>query len=392
MERRRQQPKRKRRWVTILVAIVLVLLGGLAWATFGPGAKPFNVLLMGLDEGKTRTDVVVLAHVDPRKRLVNLISMPRDTLVEIPCQGNRYCVTPDKLTHAHVYGGEDGPQMTVKAVEGLLGVKIDHYVRVDFDGFQKVVDVLGGVDMVIDKDMNYEDPVAHPPLRIHFKASPVPQHLDGKQALEFVRYRGDGLGDVGRTERTKQFLVALGKQAKDRHNLLKLPGVVTKMLPYVKTDLTPASALKLARAAWLVDMSKTQMATLPGHDDPNNRRGWVWIADKVKTQELVRSLILDPKAPAAAKSEPTQTTPTPTPAPAPKPQPTPAPEPVQPTPTEPPKTEITIPSAGGQTTTPTDPTKPGAGGQTTPPTDPTKPGTGGQTTPTDPTQPPKTNG
>ena len=288
----------RRRVLSIAVAVVLLLAGALvAKAWFGTG--PVNVLLMGLDEGKTRTDVVVLAHLDPRKGLLTLLSLPRDTLVEIDCESvGDWCVTPDKLAHAHAYGGEQGPRVTVATVEQLLGVNVDYFVRVDFEGFQKVVDLLGGVDLVIDQDMHYEDPYADPPLYIHFEASDEPQHLDGERALEFVRYRGV-TGDIGRTERTKQFLVALARKAKETQSLTRLPAVIRTGLQYVDTDIDVRTALSLAVAALRVDLDRTQMETLPGWDDPNHRRGWVWVPDEEAVADVVDRLIVNPQPPAA---------------------------------------------------------------------------------------------
>ncbi|MFZ5816280.1 MAG: LCP family protein [Bacillota bacterium] len=291
--------KRQPPVLLIIAAVVLVLLGGWAIQTFAFSAsQPVNILLMGLDEGKIRTDVVVLAHINPKQKLINLISLPRDTLVPIDCTGlEDSCVSPDKLAHAHAYGGENGPQTTVRSVESLLGVKIDHYIRVDYEGFRQVVDTLGGVDLVIDQNMDYEDPYAHPPLKIHFKASPEPQHLDGQQALNYVRFRSDGRGDIGRTERTKKFLVALARKAKESQSLTKLPSVVSQVLRHVQTDVDTSTAVALARSAMSFNLDQVQMATLPGVDDRNHPRGWVWVPDQAKVAELVDRLVLNPRPP-----------------------------------------------------------------------------------------------
>lgn len=282
--------------IPILIALAVLLGGG--WAVkafFLDAAAPKTILLMGVDEGKTRTDVVMVAHIDPKQNLVNLVSLPRDTLVEIPCEGIKYCVTPDKLAHAHVYGGEDGAVLTVKAVESLLDIKIDHHVSVDYAGFEKVIDLLGGVDIVIDKNMDYEDPYAHPPLSIHFKAKKEPQHLSGEQALKYVRFRADGLGDIGRIERTKKFAHALAKTAKENGTVSKLPSLVSAIWPYVKTDLDTTTAVSLARMAPKIDLNQIQMEMIPGADETLKDGRWVWKADKAKTEEITARLIKNPK-------------------------------------------------------------------------------------------------
>jgi len=288
-------PKAPKRSLPILIAVVVLVLGGWAARTFFVGSQaPTNILLMGVDEGKTRTDVVVLAHIDPKQGLVSVLSVPRDTLVDIPCDGLKTCRSKDKLAHAHVYGGEKGPELTVRAVEGLLDVKIPYYVRVDYAGFEKVVEALGGVDMVIEKNMDYEDPYASPPLKIHFKGSPNPQHLTGTEALKFVRFRADGLGDIGRIDRTRKFFLAMVQTARKNGTAAKLPGLVSTLLPYIDTNLNTATAVALARMAKQVDLSQVAVEMVPGRDDPANAAGWVWVADQAKTKSLVEQLINNP--------------------------------------------------------------------------------------------------
>lgn len=281
MEERRTKSRKR----VVVVAVVVLLAGLLGWWVFG--SRPVNILLLGLDEGKVRTDVVVVAHINPGRGIANLLSIPRDTLVEIDCRGlSESCVSPDKLAHAHVYGG---PEATVKSVERLLGIDINHYVRVDFEGFKQVVDILGGVDLVIAQDMHYDDPYANPPLSIHFWASDEPQHLDGQAALEFVRFRGY-TGDIGRTYRTKQFLVALAQKAKQELSLTTMASVIQAGFAYVDTDISVGTAMSLARGALGVNLDSVQMETLPGWDDPYNARGWVWIADEEQIPDVVKRL------------------------------------------------------------------------------------------------------
>jgi len=282
--------KRSNRW-PILIALA-VLIGG-AWVakTFLTGpAEPLNILLLGVDEGQTRTDVVVLAHVDPKQNRVSLLSLPRDTLVEIDCGSAKPCQSPDKLAHAHAYGGKNGPAFAMKSVSNLLGVKVDHYVRVDYAGFQAVVDRLGGVEILIDHNMDYEDPYAHPPLRIHFKASTQPQHLDGEDALRYVRFRADGLGDIGRIERTKRFALALIETSKKNGSIAQWPGLVNALWPYLSTDLDLRSAVALAKVVSRTDPAHMDVEILPGKDDPNSPRGWVWVADRAKAREVVERM------------------------------------------------------------------------------------------------------
>jgi LCP family protein required for cell wall assembly len=285
----------KPKWIPILGVLLLLAAGGwAAYTYFFAGAAPKNILILGLDEDKTRADVIVLAHLDPNQGIVNVLSIPRDTLVEIDCKGLKDCMTPDKVNHAHAYGGEKGPEVTVGTVERFLGVKVDGYVRFDFEGFAKVVDALGGVDILISQNMYYHDPTAKPPLLINFKASKEPQHLNGKQALNYIRYR-DETGDIGRTERTRNFLAALLKSVQKKGVTAKLPGLIGSLTPYVKTDVNVATATALAKTAPKVDSSNVGMASIPGDPIYLKDGRWVWQAKVQETQKLVDSFIKNPQ-------------------------------------------------------------------------------------------------
>lgn len=297
MTKQARAAKRGNALVPIIVSVLVLLLGSWTIKTFLlDGGTPKNILLLGVDEDKTRTDVVMVAHVNPGKGLASLISIPRDTLVEIDCAKlGKDCLTPDKVNHAHAYGGANGPEVTLKAVQKFLGIKLDGYVRVDFDGFEKLVDSLGGVDILIDKDMYYHDPTATPELVINFKASSKPQHLNGEKALHYVRYRSDGLGDIGRTERTRTFLTALLKTVQQNGTASQLPAMVSAMWPYVKTDLSTGTVVAMARVAPKLDPSNVQMAMVPGDAVILKDGRWVWQADAKKLQELVDNLIHNPQ-------------------------------------------------------------------------------------------------
>jgi len=283
------------------ILLAIVLLAGGAWGVktyFLDGGQPKNILLMGVDQDKTRTDVVLLAHVDPRQGIVNLLSLPRDTYVEIPCGDIKVCYSPDKLAHAHAYGGEKGPELAVETVENFLGIKIDGYARVDYEGFKKVIDTLGGVDIMIDKDMDYDDPTP-PGLSIHFKASKTPQHLTGQKALEYVRFRADGQGDIGRTERTRKFLHAMVDSLRKKGTISQLPQLWKDMSPFMATNIDSGTVAALARVAPKIDVNNITMEMVPGKAVILKSGPWVWEADEEKTQVLVDTLIKKPVKPAA---------------------------------------------------------------------------------------------
>ncbi|HLN60705.1 MAG TPA: LCP family protein [Symbiobacteriaceae bacterium] len=243
---------------------------------------PMNVLVLGVDEEKLRTDVIILARWDPAGRRLNLVSLPRDSLVEITCPAeNRACLSPDKLGHAHAYGEVvgRGPAVVTATVEQFLGVQVDHYVRLDFEGFAHVIDALGGITLNVADDMP----------KIGLKAGA--QLLDGQKALAYVRDRSDGQGDIGRIERTELFLKALAERVGE--GSVDDPSLLKEALPHVATDLDVGTLLALARDWRELRHDLTMnVAFLPGR--PDTYRGlWVWRVDEAGKAKLVQQYLTE---------------------------------------------------------------------------------------------------
>lgn len=216
-----------------------------------------NLLLLGLDaqEGETvaRADSIVFVHADTEAQKVAMMSIPRDTRVEIPQRGM------DKINSTTVYGG---PDMTREVVSDLLGVPVPYYVVVDFDGFEKIVDILGGVDIDVEDRMYYRAMSHHPPLIIDLH--PGLQRLDGNKAMQYVRWRGDGLGDIGRTQRQQKFLLALADEMLKPKSILKLPKLIPELRKNVETNLGLRKMVKWAGMVRKLDGLEMTTATLPG--------------------------------------------------------------------------------------------------------------------------------
>ncbi|MEG1346199.1 MAG: LCP family protein, partial [Acidaminococcaceae bacterium] len=178
--------------------------------------RRINVLILGIDdgdsedfEGPKRTDAMLVASFDPDHNEVALVSIPRDTRVQIPGR-----VGLDKINHAHAYGGV---LLAKQTVANLLKIPIHYYVLLNWQGFIDVINIIGGVDMYVEDNMNYEDPYAD--LKIHITKGY--QHLDGKLAGEYVRFRSDELGDIGRVQRQQRFLKALASEFFNLTNVIK---------------------------------------------------------------------------------------------------------------------------------------------------------------------------
>ncbi|MBB6731265.1 LCP family protein [Cohnella zeiphila] len=205
------------------------------------GTERVNILLMGGDarglrKGEVpRSDSMMVASFDPVTKKAHLFSILRDTYVSIPDHGK------ERINAALALGG---PNLAMKTVGNLLGLDIQYYVYVDFQGFIKLVDAIGGVDFYVEKDMHYTDAADDHKYDIDLKKGQ--QHLDGEHALQYVRFRHDAMSDFTRTERQRAFLGAIADKLKSGWNLFKLPDILNKINPYIETNLSVNDMLKLA--------------------------------------------------------------------------------------------------------------------------------------------------
>ena len=234
-------------------------------ALLGKNIK-LNVAVFGVDKDETRTDVAFVVHYDSEQESIQLISVPRDTRVDV-CEevedllGGRYGVT--KFNAVHAYGGEIfGPEAAILQMEDLLGISIDHYVKINFDALVEIVDAVGGVEVDVPQDM-YWDMSDTGDITINLKKGL--QTLDGEKALQLVRFRRYADGDVGRIQVQQLFLKALAEKVLSTESIVKnLGDYIEVMYKYVKTDVSLTDALKYANYITKVDMDKISMETLPG--------------------------------------------------------------------------------------------------------------------------------
>jgi len=244
---------------------------------FEPTPERLNVLLLGIDarKGETmaRTDTLILASVDQKSKQVALLSIPRDTRVNIPGYGM------DKINSASVYGG---PELTTKVVSQLLGTSIKYYVLVNFSGFKDIVDALGGITYDVEQDMDKSGE------GIHLKKGV--QHLDGDKALQYVRFRDYPLADIERTQHQQKFLMALGREMLQASTIPKLPRLVTEINRYVKTNLPATDLLKLASSASKnMENGNFVAQTLPGRLLDING-GSYWGVDPAEARQVLAKL------------------------------------------------------------------------------------------------------
>ena len=182
-----------------------------------------TIMIMGVDERDDdvgRSDTLMVATLDPKKDQAALMSVPRDTRVKIKGHGW------DKINAAYAYGSakggpEAGEKLAQRTVEDFLGVNMDHYVVVNIQAFQKIIDAIGGIDIDVEKRMYYEDPWDDDGGLI-IDLQPGMQHMDGKTAVTYVRYR-DEEGDIGRIKRQQKFMKACMDKVTSPAIIPKLP-------------------------------------------------------------------------------------------------------------------------------------------------------------------------
>lgn len=243
--------------------------------------KRINILILGIDDGDSealadepkRTDAMMLASIDPKTKQVSVISIPRDSYVMLPGY-NR-----DKANAAFAYGGVT---LAKKTIANLLNAPIHHYILLDWEGFIKIVDILGGVDLYVDNNMYYRDPYAD--LEIDIKKGF--QHLDGSTAGKYIRFRTDELGDIGRVQRQQKFVRSMAEQHLSLNTLGKIPDIAKALDQYIQTDMSMGDIVKVVNTVKGVSKDSVRTAMVPGDFADINKISY-W---KVNENELKNTL------------------------------------------------------------------------------------------------------
>ena len=245
------------------------------------------ILLLGTDityadgqkrvSGAVRSDTMMVIGVGPAGSHLDVVSIPRDTRVLI--RGHW-----DKVNAAFHLGG---PKLASEVVSNLLGVPIQHWAQVNTGGLEKLVDVMGGVRLYVDRDMRYVDRTAG--LRIDFKRGW--HQMDGANAHRFVRFRHDELGDIGRVQRQQQFMKAVADRVLAPDILLRAPRMISTVKDNVQTNLTGPELLQLATWGASLDRQEIRLVMLPGSFSGKEYGTSYWLADAVRAKQLGRRLM-----------------------------------------------------------------------------------------------------
>ncbi|MFK4868472.1 LCP family protein [Streptomyces sp. CSMPJR101] len=254
----------------------------------------------GADDGSARSDTAMILHIHKGHKKASVVSVPRDTIIDRPrctdTDGNAYPAASGVMFNSAYSTG--GAPCAVKTVESLTGIRMDHYLEVDFSGFQKLIDRLGGVEVTTTKAI--DDPDSH------LKLTAGTHRLDGEQALGLVRTRhgvGDG-SDLGRIQLQQAFMKALIEQAKsidlfgNPKRLLDLADTATKT---VTTDSGLGSVNRLmsfANGLKGISSKNMTMVTLPVRYDPADPNRV--IVAEAKAKQVFTALEHDRPIPKAA--------------------------------------------------------------------------------------------
>jgi len=224
------------------------------------GTERVNILLLGIDQRPdekpdfARTDTMLLVSVDPVEKSAALLSFPRDLWLTIPGRGQQ------RINVAHALGG---PELSKKTIEANFGIRVQYFARINFKGFEEMVDTLGGVMVDVErpiKDDEYptED---YGYMRVYIPAGP--QMMDGRTALQYARSRHSE-NDFGRMRRQQKVLLAMRNRAMQLDMLPRLPSLLGALQRAAATDLSPTEILALAKLGSQIEPERVETLVIDG--------------------------------------------------------------------------------------------------------------------------------
>lgn len=245
--------------------------------------KAFTMLLVGIDsrgEEHARSDSMFFAIVNPGKQALALIPITRDIYVEVPGHGM------EKMNHAMFYGGVP---LLKQTLEGYFGIPIERYVTVDFEGFRRLIDEIGGVEIEVKKRMKYYDPTDGTNINL-YKGM---QTLDGKKALDYARYRRSNIArddtDEERSGRQIELMRAIIEQGKEKFSLLQVFTFFDIASEHIKTDLSKEEIEMLVPIYKGFSAEKIQTTSIAGEGKRlpyGNLRLYFYVVDEEEKERI----------------------------------------------------------------------------------------------------------
>lgn len=213
-----------------------------------------NIVAFGVDDTRDskRSDTIIVFHIDEMKQHVGALSIPRDTRVNIQNVGFT------RINHAYAHGGVS---LLKNTLTDFLGLPINHFVKIDLSGVAHLIDEIGGIKLDIKKDMKYSDFAGN----LHINLQKGTQTLTGQQVIQYLRFRKDNEGDIGRIRRQQYFLSQLAHQLISIKSLVKLPRVIAALRNVVNTDLTFSQMITLGtHLKKVLEQNNLRKGTVPG--------------------------------------------------------------------------------------------------------------------------------
>lgn len=259
-----------------------------------------TVAIFGVDEDEIRTDVIFVVNLNTMTNKVKVVSIPRDTKVIWTDKQKRaynqltgYTQNVSKLNEMAAYGRINQNvgnirDFTIDEIENILRVHIDNYVVINLDAFREIVDAIGGVDMYVPQDMYYVDNSQG--LYINLKEGQ--QHLDAEDAEGLVRFRRYALGDEARVEVQQTFLKAVAEKVMSSEMRSNLPNIITRLFPYVKTDIKLTEVLGYLEILDQFSLSGLEFHIVPGYGDDSEGPSYYYINEE-ELDELIKDVFYD---------------------------------------------------------------------------------------------------
>jgi polyisoprenyl-teichoic acid--peptidoglycan teichoic acid transferase len=308
----RKKRKKLRPWRLIALFLVLIIIGGVSYYAYDifHSAKnaankiyqkldtskikntraedkieitkdPFTILLAGVDNqggGEGRSDVLLLLTVNPKTKQVYELSIPRDSRTYIPAAGKK-----TKITESYSYGGIEA---AIGAVNEIIDVPIDYYITTNFQGFEDIVDTLGGVK--VDVPFTFKAQLTESLKWKTYQKGPM--YLNGNEALGFVRMRkSDPQGDFGRNERQKQVIKAIIDKGTSFTSIPKIDNVLGDLGDNVKTNIPPSKLASFIQLYSNLKSSKINNLKLHGYDQYINNI-YYYIPERKSIDELNQTI------------------------------------------------------------------------------------------------------
>lgn len=239
-----------------------------------------NILVMGTDKEGLRTDVMMIAQIDPEKGTATVMSIPRDTRV-------KYRGGYHKINEVHAVGmkkGEYGSEASILAIKDLTGIPIHHFVKVNFKAFRDSIDELGGVEFDVPQRMKYKDPYQD----LNIDLQPGMQHLDGDKSEQLVRFRRYKNGDLDRIKVQQDFIHALAEQKLQMKYIGKVDDIYDIVTDDMETSMSPANVVACGKQVMSIGTGSITTVTMPGTAEYINGISYV-LVDKDALQEMVQT-------------------------------------------------------------------------------------------------------